>query len=164
MNNSDPEKEMRKTPQKEKPPEFLGMTQNITIDNIQEHFPAIHKELSEKKMSLGISEVKSGLGLSAKEQENNVDPLSDYEPNVFDFLARATTEEEGYEIINFLAKQKQISPKTAQELRAQIESSGIRSVGSLRTNNHYFRKATEIRNRRIMKKRHTIPINEEANE
>ncbi|MFX0171251.1 MAG: DUF2095 family protein [Candidatus Hodarchaeota archaeon] len=164
MVSLDPEKEKKKTPQKEKPPEFLGMTQNITIDNIQEHFPAIYEEFSEKKMSLGISEVKSGLGLLTKEQENNVDPLSDYEPNVFDFLTRATTEEEGYEIINFLAKQKQISPKTAQELKAQIESSGIRSFGPLRTNNHYFRKAAEIQNRRIMKKRHTIPINEEAKE
>ena len=103
MKHSDFEKDKKKTPQKENSPELLGMTQNITIDNIQEHFPALHTELTVKKMSLGISEVKSGVGLSPNQHEDNTDPLSNYDPDIFDFLARATTEEEGYEIIEMPA-------------------------------------------------------------
>lgn len=163
MKHSEFEKDKKKAPQKENSPELLGMTQNITIDNIQEHFPTLHTELTAKNMSLGISEVKSGVGLSPKQYEDNADPLNNYDPDLFDFLARATTEEEGYEIIDFLAKQGQISSKTAQNIRSQIKSSGIRSLGPERSKNHYFRKAAEIRNRRIIKKRHSIQTNENGN-
>jgi hypothetical protein len=137
--------------------EFLGMTHRISIDNIEKHFPTLYNEISDKQMSLNISEVKTGFESTSKEGDDSIDedPLRNYEPDVYDFLARSKTSEEGIEIIRFLENKGQISPRVANEFREKLKKEGIRSFGPLRGPDHYFRKAAEIRDRRVIKKRYS---------
>jgi hypothetical protein len=124
--------------------EFLGMNVNISIDHFEKHFPALNGEMTDNNKE----EIIDGTP--------DEDPFSNYEPNVYDFLERARTDEEGFEIIDYLVQQKQISSKIAKKLKTQITESGIRSFGPIRTTNHYFRKAAELHRHRIIKKRYSI--------
>jgi hypothetical protein len=137
-----PDKKEKKPSSEES--EFLGMNVNISVDHFEEHFPAIHTEITEAKKEDII------------DRAPDEDPFSNYEPNVYDFLERAKTDKEGFELLDYLVQQKQISTKTAKQLKNQITESGIRSFGPIRTINHYFRKAAEVHRHRIIKKRHSI--------
>ena len=142
---------------KRKPtPRTLSFDQTITMDELREKFPNLYSELIEKKMSLGIDEVKEDLITSTlrNEDKQEVDPFSDYEPNIFDYLGRAQTEDEGLEIINFLEKFDQLSTKSADELRKTLLQDGIRSFGPFRSTGYYFRKAAEIKIKKTIKKRY----------
>ncbi len=156
--NEDPEKLSRKSTKKKTPSEILGISQKISMKDIQKHFPALFNELNSKEMSLGISEVEKGFEVSSEdikqESDLDTDPLKNYDPDVYDFLARAKTDDEGIEIVNFLAKQNQISHDLAQELTEKIKSSGIRSISSERKADYYFHAAAEERIHRTILKRY----------
>lgn len=139
--------------------ETFAINQNISVDDIREKFPALYAELTNKKMSVKIDKIEDETeSLSSWEDERqSFDPFSNYEPNIFDFLARARTKEEGLEIIDFLTKQGQISAETAKELTEKIKTSGIRCIGSERSPNYYYRKSEEIRTKKIIQKRYPLP-------
>ncbi|MHA2243384.1 MAG: DUF2095 family protein [Candidatus Hodarchaeales archaeon] len=157
-------KDSKKPMQKKSSLETFAIDQNMTIDEIRENFPVIYAELTNKKMSMGIDEVEDNLILPSlqMEEKQNQDPFSNYEPNVYDFLRRAKTEEEGYEIIGFLAKQGQISSETEKKLTEKLKISGIRCFGSIRSSNNYFRKAEEIKNQKLIQKRYPSRIDGES--
>jgi hypothetical protein len=136
--------------------ETLAIDQNIPIEKIREKLPALYDELTNKKMSMRIDEVEDeSHSFSSRENEKELlDPFSNYEPDVFDFLARAKTNEEGLEIIDFLNKQGQISAETAEELTEKVQTLGIRCFGPKRSDNYYHRKSEEIRTKKIIQKRY----------
>ncbi|MFX1504601.1 MAG: DUF2095 family protein [Promethearchaeota archaeon] len=147
----------KKNSQKDTSIETLKIDQSMPIEKIQEKFPALFAELANKKMSMRIDEIEdeSNSFVNSREDERqSLDPFSHYEPNVFDFLARAQTNEEGLEIIDFLTKQGQISAETSEELTEKVKTSGIRSFGHKRTANYYHRKSEEIRTKKIIQKRY----------
>ncbi len=152
MTNTPPSKES-KQPLKEK---SLTIDQNLTIDGIKENFPGIYAELTNEGMSMSIDEIKGDLvnSFSQEGEQQEIDPFAKYDPDVYDFLSRAKTNEEGFEIINFLAKRGQISSKTAENLTKTLRTSGIRYFGPIRSSDYYFRKAEEIRNHRSIQKRY----------
>lgn len=156
MTKQSPPKES-KQPLKEKL-SFDNMTidQNLTIDEIKENFPELYGELTNKKMSMSIDEIKGDFTYPFQQDgvPQEKDPFAKYDPTVYDFLSRARTNEEGFEIINFLAKQGQISSKTAKDLTQRLTASGIRHFGPFRSSDYYYRKAEEIRNRRSIQKRY----------
>ncbi|UCE13133.1 MAG: DUF2095 family protein [Candidatus Heimdallarchaeota archaeon] len=133
----------------------IEIDQNLTDDEIREKFPALYKELTDKKMNIRIDEVKSDSQISSFQEGNtDQDPFSNYDPNIYDFLARARTDEEGQEIIDFLANQGQISPETAKDLTKKLKKSGIRSFGPMRPSNYYYRKSEEIKRQKLIQKRY----------
>ncbi|UCG89818.1 MAG: DUF2095 family protein [Candidatus Heimdallarchaeota archaeon] len=142
------------------------INQNITIDEIQEKFPALYEELTDKKMSIRIDEVENNSkpSPSQEEEKNAQDPFSNYDPDVFDFLARARTNEEGLEIIEFLTKQGQISAETAKDLTGKLKKLGVRSFGPIRSSDYYYRKSDEIRNRRLIQKRYYSQTEDKTND
>lgn len=135
----------------------LSVDQNITLDEIREKFPSLYSELTEKDMSIGIDKVEKDLITSTlrEDDQQDQDPFSRYDPDVFDFLAKAKTDKEGLEVIDFLKKQNQISSNTAEELEEKIANEGIRSFGPLRSVNYYYRKAGEIRSKETIRKRYS---------
>ena len=149
-------KNSKKQSQKESSLETLAIDQTIPIDKIREKLPALFAELSNKKMSMRIDEVEdeSHSSSSIENERESLDPFSNYEPDVFDFLARAKTNEEGLEIIDFLNKQGQISAETAEELTEKVKDLGIRYFGPKRPDNYYHRKSEEIRIKKIIQKRY----------
>jgi hypothetical protein len=157
-------KNSKSSKKKQTEPKTLAVDQKITVDDLREQFPNLYSELTGKKMSLGIDQVEEDLITSTllEDDKQDLDPFNDYEPKIFDFLARAKEDEEGLEIIDFLEKQNQISSNTAEELREIIKNDGIRALGPLRFSNYYFRKAAEIRSRRAIRKRYLSDENEKG--
>jgi len=132
----------------------ISINQNIPIDKLKEHFPALYKEIAQKQMGLKVK-------TESTEEEENVkekyeDPFNNYIPDIFDFLRRAKTEEEGKEILDFFEKQKQISSDEAARLRKKLENEGIRVFGSYKSPNYYFRKAEEINTKKAIQKRYSL--------
>ena len=159
MVNSNSKKEsktLEKDNKKITPTEVLGVTQNIAPEDIQKHFPSLYEDLSEKRMSLEINKVGNQTDEEADydSEELDNDPLRSYNPDIYDFLARAKTDDEGKEIIDFLLKQDQISNNLAQDLKEQINNFGIRSICPERKDNHYFHHAAEERMHNVIRKRY----------
>ncbi|MHA2202903.1 MAG: DUF2095 family protein [Candidatus Hodarchaeales archaeon] len=146
--------------------ETFAINQNISIDEIREKFPALYAELTSNEMSVLIDEVEDETNFFSpwNNERQDLDPFSNYEPNIFDFLARARTNEEGLEIIDFLAKQGQLSAETVKELNEKIKTSGIRSFGPKRSSDYYFRKSEEIRTKKIIQKRYSFPKDDDLKE
>ncbi len=152
-----PSSDNSKLPKKRrKIPKTLSVDQNITLDEIREKFPNLYSELTEKNMSIGIDKVEKDLITSTLREDDQQDqnPFSRYDPDVFDFLTKAKTDKEGLKVIDFLEKQKQISSNTAEELKGKIKNEGIRSFGPLRSINYYYRKAAEISSKKTIRKRY----------
>ena len=152
-----PSSDNSKSPKKRKNiSKALSVDQNITLDEIREKFPSLYSELTEKNMSIGIDKVEKDLITSTlrEDDQQDQDPFSRYDPDVFDFLAKAKTDKEGLEVIDFLKKQNQISSNTAKELKDKITKEGIRSFGPLRSVNYYYRKAAENRSKKTIRKRY----------
>jgi hypothetical protein len=144
MPNSNKKKNMKKDSSSEISPEQIDVAPRLSFDNFVDHFPALYTEMTEGKPALE----------QKLEEQSEDDPLTNYTPDVFDFLARAKTDQEGQEIITFLEKDGQIDPEQAAHIREQLSKDGIRSFGPLRTKNFYFRKAAEVRQRRLIEKRY----------
>ncbi|MHA1977416.1 MAG: DUF2095 family protein [Candidatus Hodarchaeales archaeon] len=153
--DSDSEEEVKKL----LPPEVLSVTQKVNTDDMEEKFPHLHAEITGKAMNLDIDVVEGNFSPSEQvdDQEELVDPFRDFIPSVSDYLCRARTEDEAIEIIEFSVKQGQLSKQEAEQLLAKLEKEGVRAFGPIRTEGHYFRKASEIRNRQVIKKRYSTP-------
>lgn len=164
MAKSPSPKDSKKPLRKKNSLETFAIDQNMTIDEIRENFPILYAELTNKGMSMGIDEVKDNSIFPSlqKEEKQDQDLFSNYDPNVYDFLGRAKTDEEGFEIIDFLAKQGQISSETEKELKEKLKISGIRCFGTIRSSNYYFRKSEEISNRKLIQKRYPSRIDGES--
>ena len=125
---------------------------------MEEYFPHLHAEINDDEMILGIDNVEGSFSPSKGTDDLSItdDPLNDFEPTVIDYLYRAKTEEEAKEIIDFSQQQGHLTAEEALQLLEQLQKDGVRSFGPIRTSGHYFRQAAEIRNRRVIQKRHSI--------
>jgi len=143
------------------PPEILNVSQKVSTDDMEEKFPHLHAEITRKAMNIDIDRVESGFTPSdnGEDEESFIDPFKDYIPSISDYLCRARTEVEAKEIIDFSLKQGHLSKQEAEELLDKLEKEGVRTFGPIRTEGHYFRKASEIRNRQVIKKRYSTPKN-----
>ena len=130
----------------------------------------MHNEITEKKQSqtLKIDEVqiveeidetpsvgRTDLDESAEYRSRSKisDPLERYSPCVEDFLARASTDKEAFDIINYLSQRNEISQEKARKLRDLIRQHGIRAFGPKRTPGYYDRFAREERLKKQMERR-----------
>ncbi len=150
------EEENKKKKKAEIPPQTLSVSQNIDLDELKEKFPNIYSELQDKEMVIPIDEVKEDLITSTLKEKGQLDrdPLGNYDPDVYDFLGRAKTVQEGQEIIEYMKKRGEITETTATTLLEKLRQEGIRSFGPQRTNGYYFKKAEEIRNKTTIIKRY----------
>ncbi|MHA1940899.1 MAG: DUF2095 family protein [Candidatus Hodarchaeales archaeon] len=142
-------------------PELLSVSQNVDADELKEKFPHLHSEIAGDTMKLDI-DVIEGQFSPSEGNDSPVDltaPLRNYTPSIVDYLCRARTKQEAKDIINYSVKQGQLSKKEAELLVEQLEKEGVRSFGPIRTEGHYFRKAAEIRNREVIRKRYSTPDN-----
>ena len=89
-------------------------------------------ESGQVRVTSARSDVRVGEVTSSKD-------FSGYSPDAIDFLRRCNTEEEALEIINFLEKQLEIDGRYAEKLRKQLKTNGIRSFGSKKQDNYYFK-------------------------
>lgn len=55
--------------------------------------------------------------------------FSCYDPGVTDFLRRCSSDEEAFEIIEYLVKRGEVTAEEAEKLRRRLRDEGLRSFG-----------------------------------
>jgi len=73
---------------------------------------------------------------AAKAQKN----LSNYSPDIIDFLRRCDNEKQAEEIITYMENRSEITANYAQKLRQQLRKKGVRSFGPKKEEGYYFRR------------------------
>jgi hypothetical protein len=100
-------------------------------------FPHLSDEMEGEEGKVPISSVRTDSDTAEQTVSNE---FRHYEPTVIDFIRRCDTEAEAEAIIEFLEKQGELTKEYAAELREQLKREGVRSFGSKKEDNYYFRK------------------------
>ena len=103
------------------------------VEDFKNHFPALHKELSEGKRELDDEEIRTSLG------SKRVRKFIGYTPGVVDFICRCETKEEALEIIEYLQKKGELSEDYAKNLKKQLNEKGLEYFGEHRAPGYYER-------------------------
>ncbi|MCW4047466.1 MAG: DUF2095 domain-containing protein [Candidatus Bathyarchaeota archaeon] len=100
-------------------------------------FPHLSDEMEGKEGTVPINSVRTD---SDTAEQAVSDKFRHYEPTVIDFIRRCDTETEAEAIITFLEKRGELTEDYAVKLREQLKKEGVRSFGSKKEDNYYFRK------------------------
>jgi hypothetical protein len=130
----------------------------IDKKSLKEMFPNLYRELNGSENKVSIDAIRK----NPQEAEEEVcgcdecedfsvekeevtfcsempDKLRHFNPQAVDFIRRCDTEVQAEEIIAYLEKKGEISKDYAKELRCQLKRDGVRSFGSKKEADHYFR-------------------------
>ena len=99
-------------------------------------FPNLSEELEGGASKISIDAVRTDFG---EDEKPLPDKFSNYDPTVVDFIRRCDTKEQAEEIIAYLEKRGELTEKYAMELRQQLKKEGVRSFGSKKEENYYFK-------------------------
>jgi hypothetical protein len=118
------------------------------VDNkksLKEKFPNLMKELEGEENKVKIDSVQDDGSEPAEEETSSdnetvlPDKFRHYNPAVLDFLRRCDTEAQAEEIITYLHKRGELTEDHACKLRTQLKKEGVRSFGSKKDENYYFK-------------------------
>ena len=99
-------------------------------------FPNLSKELKLGDSKVAISSVRTDSDAAEKALS---DKFRHYNPTVVDFIRRCDTEMQAEAIIAYLEKRGELTEEHAAELREQLKREGVRSFGSKKEENYYFK-------------------------
>lgn len=99
-------------------------------------FPNLSKELEVENDKVAINSVRTDTDSAENDKK---DKFKNYNPTVVDFIRRCDTETQAEEIIGYLEKRGELTKDYAKELRQQLKKKGVRSFGSKREDNFYFK-------------------------
>jgi hypothetical protein len=99
-------------------------------------FPHLSDELEGREQATPVSSVRSNI--QAGEQAASKRFVG-YMPDVIDFLRRCDDEQQAEEIIAFLEKRGEVGHEYAVRLRRQLKEKGVRSFGSKKEEDYYFK-------------------------
>jgi hypothetical protein len=111
----------------------------VEIDkkSFKKMFPNLSEELENGEDKVPISSVRTDSDTAEKVMS---DEFRHYNPTVIDFIRRCDTEIEAEAIIVFLEKKGELTQAYAEKLRKQLKKEGVRSFGSKKEENYYFKK------------------------
>jgi hypothetical protein len=98
--------------------------------------PNLAKELESSKHKVAVNSVRTDIQtgeIAASER------FVRYMPDVIDFIRRCDTEEQAEEIISYMEKKGEIEKQYAKKLKKQLKEKGVRSFGSKKEENYYFK-------------------------
>ncbi|MBE0525464.1 DUF2095 domain-containing protein [Candidatus Thorarchaeota archaeon] len=104
-------------------------------EEFRRNFPALSTELEEGNTQEFIID---GVRTVSEESESKEEEKIDYTPDVVDYIRRCDTLTQANEIVDFLAKQGEISEGQAKAIKSQLKSDGIRSFGAKKEKDHYL--------------------------
>lgn len=115
-----------------------------TKKSLKEMFPNLMKELDGEENKVKIDSVQDDAEPAEKETSSDNEPVlpdkcRHYNPDVIDFLRRCDTEKQAEEIITYLQKRGELTEDHACKLRTQLKKEGVRSFGSKKEENYYFK-------------------------
>jgi len=114
----------------------------ITKDQFKKMFPNLAKEITTEEQKIKISSIRSDTKTAekaAKAQKN----LSNYDPDIIDFVRRCDTKQQAEEIITYMENRGEITHDYAQKLRQQLRKKGVRSFGPKKEEGYYFNVSTQ---------------------
>ena len=99
-------------------------------------FPNLAKELETDENKVAVNSVRTDNQTAEKACSQR---LSNYTPDVIDFIRRCDTEEQAEEIIAYLEKKGEVERQYAEKLRKQLKEKGVRSFGSKKEDDYYLK-------------------------
>lgn len=109
----------------------------INKDQFKRMFPNLAEEVSEGEKRVTINSVRSNTKTAEKAAKAQKS-LSNYDPDIIDFLRRCDNDQQAEEIITYMEKRGEITHNYAQKLRQQLQKKGVRSFGSKKEEGYYF--------------------------
>ena len=114
----------------------LTLTATMDKNSFKQKFPNLYKELEGGDSKVTIKSVRTD---PENAEEMLGSKLRNFDPTVVDFIRRCDTEEQAEEIIAYLEKRCEITPKRASKLKSQLKKRGVRSFGPKKGDNYYFK-------------------------
>lgn len=105
-------------------------------ESFKKMFPHLSRELGLEDSKVGIDSVRTDSDAAEKTMS---DKFRHYSPTVVDFIRRCDTEMEAEAIIAYLEKRGELAKDYADKLRQQLKKEGVRSFGSKKEENYYFK-------------------------
>lgn len=99
-------------------------------------FPNLAKELESSENKVPIGSVRTDLQTGEKAVSKR---YRGYQPDVIDFVRRCDTEEQAEEIIEYMERRGEIGKQYAKKLKKQLKRKGVRSFGSKKEEDYYFK-------------------------
>lgn len=104
------------------------------LREFSEKFPNLAREIKERKAAIHIDSVRTDVGEAEK---LSAPDMQGYVPTVIDYIRRCDTNEQAFEIIDFLEARSELEPAYAKRLRRQLIRYGLRSFGSKKNPRYY---------------------------
>ena len=121
------------------------MTVETERKSLKKMFPNLTRELEEGESKVSIDSVRADAAEAEKCIEEiepaPPDKFRHYNPDAVDFIRRCDTEEQAEEIVAYLQKRGELSCEDADRLREQLKREGVRSFGSKKEENYYFKQS-----------------------
>lgn len=108
----------------------------IDQKSFKKMFPNLSKELELGGSKVAISSVRTDSDAAEKALS---DKFRHYNPTVVDFIRRCDTEVQAEAVIVYLEKRGELTKECAEGLRKQLKNEGVRSFGSKKEENYYFK-------------------------
>ena len=99
-------------------------------------FPNLSEELEGGDSKVSIDAVRTDPDAAEKTMPGK---FRNYDPTAVDFIRRCDTEEQAEEIIAYLEKRGELTKEHAAKLMKQLKKDGVRSFGSKKEENYYFK-------------------------
>lgn len=103
---------------------------------VKKLFPNLAKELEFTEHKVPINSVRTDIKTGEKAASKR---FIHYNPDIIDFIRRCDREKQAEEIINYMEKRGEIGKQYAKKLRKQLKEKGVRSFGSKKEENYYFK-------------------------
>lgn len=111
---------------------------NIDKKSFKKMFPHLAEELEGAGYKITINSLRSDIEAGEKASSKR---FEGYNPDVIDFIRRCDSKEQAEEIIDYLERRKEISHDYAEKLKRQLKERGVRSFGSKKEDDYYFKRA-----------------------
>ena len=108
----------------------------IDKKSFKKMFPNLSEELEGGESKVSINSVRTD---SETAEKSLSDKFRNYNPTVVDFIRRCDTEAQAEAIIAYLEKRGELTKEYAEQLRKQLKKEGVRSFGSKKEENYYFK-------------------------
>ena len=108
----------------------------IDKKSFKKRFPNLSEELEGADSKIAIGAVRTYTEAAEKSLSNK---FRNYDPTVVDFIRRCDTEVQAEAIITYLERRGELTKEYAAKLREQLKREGIRSFGSKKEENYYFK-------------------------
>ena len=107
----------------------------IDKKSLKKMFPNLSEELNDKEGSISMDSVNE----ERATQEKKADVFRNFEPTAEDYIRRCDTHLQAEEIICYLEQRGELSAEKAKKMRKQLAKEGLRSFGSKKESNYYFK-------------------------